>query len=120
MRGAERSLYETSDQASPSAMQVDAEPLPKSSGLELPAISEGKRGAAMRFVRVSRGARPCMHAEEATGQQVDVPPETVPARRTTTPEAQQLSVPGRVRAQHVDVSDSDDDSGARGDPSLWW
>ncbi|CAH9127029.1 unnamed protein product, partial [Cuscuta epithymum] len=43
-----------------------------------------------------------------------------PARRATTPDSQQLRVPNRARAQHVVVSDSDEDSSAREDPNLWW
>ncbi|CAH9117743.1 unnamed protein product [Cuscuta europaea] len=50
----------------------------------------------------------------------DFLPKMAPARRTTTAEGRQLSVPHRARAQHVVMSDSDDDSGAREDPNLWW
>ncbi|CAH9117741.1 unnamed protein product [Cuscuta europaea] len=50
----------------------------------------------------------------------DFLPEMAPARRTTTVEGRQLSVPHRARAQHVVMSDSDDDFGARQDLNLWW
>ncbi|CAH9124274.1 unnamed protein product [Cuscuta epithymum] len=56
-----------------------------------------------------------MHAGKATEHQVEAP-----ARQIATSEGQQLSVPGIAQAQHVDVLDSDDDSGAREDPNLWW
>ncbi|CAH9073525.1 unnamed protein product, partial [Cuscuta epithymum] len=101
-------------------MQVGVQPLSKPSDSGLSAITEGKHGAAMKPIRASRGPRPRMHVGKVTGQQAEILPEVAPTKRVTVFEGRPLNVPDRARTQPVDVSDSDDDSGAWEDPNSWW
>ncbi|CAH9128992.1 unnamed protein product [Cuscuta epithymum] len=114
------SSHQKNAQGSHTAMQVGVQPLPKPSDSGLSAITEGKHEAAMKPIRASRGPRPRMHVGKVTGQQAEILPGVAPTKRVTVFEGRLLNVPDRARTQPVDVSDSDDDSGAWEDPNSWW